>query len=423
MSAPASSASRSGGTPAADSGTTGVPHRPRVAIYSMFCLADQFDLAAEFRDMLIELSKTCDVLHLSMSGPRPAPAMPAGIRVEEYSLSVDRRSRADISKKALLQFLHAPAIARRLKQFKPDAIYLPDIIPMFPMLLKFFSGCRVATSYGDWHIHNKLEKKWWAPPVIWLAGRLDRWEVSYVDCFTCRARAATEKLKSWGADPEHLRMFHDAPDLTAFGPRDMSALRAKCGFKPDDVVLLYHGVMHQGKGIDLLIRWTAELRAELPHLGLILVGAGPESAALQHQARDLKVDDRVHFTGWLETTQEVGDYCNASDICIAMRTGAESNVHIIPGALLHSMACRKVVLGPELPGIAEVIRPGDNGYMFKADDGEAFKALIRQLAMNRADWARVAENAFQEILNRFSIAATARQYAGALEHFARLPKG
>ena len=26
------------------------PARPRVAIYSMFCLADQFDLAAEFRE-------------------------------------------------------------------------------------------------------------------------------------------------------------------------------------------------------------------------------------------------------------------------------------------------------------------------------------------------------------------------------------
>jgi glycosyltransferase involved in cell wall biosynthesis len=398
-------------------------HRPRVAVYSMFCLADQFDLAAEFREMLITLSRTCDVLHLSMSGPRPKPEMPAGIQVEEYGLSVDRRNRADLSRKALLQFFHAPAIARRLRAFKPDVIYLPDIIPMFPMLLKFFSGCRVATSYGDWHIHNKLEKKWWAPPVVWLAGKLDRWEVSYVDCFTCRARAATEKLKGWGAKPDHLRMFHDAPDLSAFGPRDLSALRAKAGFKPDDIVLLYHGVMHQGKGIDQLIRWTAELRPELPGIGLLLVGAGPESEALRQLAREVKVDDRTHFTGWLETTHEVGDYCNAADICIAMRTGAESNVHIIPGALLHSMACRKVVLGPALPGVAEVIRPGENGYLFKADDGDSFKALIRDLAAHRADWPRVAGNAHREIVERFSIEATARQYAGALEHFARLPRG
>ena len=395
--------------------------RPRVAIYSMFCLADQFDLAAEYREMLINLSRTCDVLHLSMSGPRPKPTMPDDIRVEEYGLSVDRGNRADLSRKALLQFFYAPYLARRLRAFRPDVIYLPDIIPLFPLLLKFFSGCRVATAYGDWHIHNKLEKKWWAPPVICLAEKLDRWEVAYVDCFTFRARAALEKIRDGGADRERLRMFHDAPDLSAFGPRDQAALRAHIGFTRDDMVLLYHGVMHQGKGIDHLIRWTAELRSEVPNLGLILVGAGPESDALRQLARDLQFEDRVHFTGWLATTHEVGDYCNAADICIAMRTGAESNTHIIPGALLHSMACRKVVVGPDLPGIAEVIRTGENGYMFKADDGASFKALIRELAAGRAEWGRVGRQAYQDVLDRFSVAATARQYAGALEHFARLP--
>ena len=397
------------------------PSRPRVAIYSMFPLADQFDLAAEFRGMLINLSERCEVLHLSMRGPRPAPEMPPDIRVEEYSLSVDRRDRGDIARKALVQYLHARAIARRLRAFKPDVIYLPDIIPLFPMLLKFFSGCRVATSYGDWHIHNKLEKKWWAPPVIAAANLLDRREIAYVDCFTFRARTALEKVRALGVPAERLRMFHDAPDRDAFSPRDMQALRARLGFRPDDVVLLYHGVMHQGKGIDLLIQWTAELLPELPHLGLILVGAGPESEALRRQAQALGLDRRVHFTGWLETTREVGDYCNAADICIGMRTGAESNVHIIPGALLHSMACRKVVIGPDLPGMAEVIRHGENGYLFKADDGPSFRALIRDLAARREDWARVAANAEREVEDHFSVAATARQYAEALEHFARLP--
>lgn len=396
--------------------------RPRVAIYSMFPLADQFDLAAEYHDMLVHLSQTCDVMHLSMGGPRPTPPLPPSIRVELYRLSVDRRDRSDISRKAILQYVHAPAIARRLKAFNPDLIFLPDIIPLFPALLKFFSGCRTATAYGDWHIHNKLEKKWWAPPVIALANWLDRREIDYVDCFTFRARTALEKVRARGVSEDRLRMFHDAPDRTAFSPRDMRALRARIGFKPDDVVLLYHGVMHQGKGIDLLIQWTAELLPEMPHLGLILVGAGPESEALQRQAQALGIGSRVHFTGWLETTREVGDYCNAADICIAMRTGAESNVHIIPGALLHSMACRKVVIGPDLPGIAEVIRHGENGYMFKADDGPSFKALIRSLAANRGDWERVALEAEREVERSYSVAATARQFAEALEHFARMPR-
>jgi glycosyltransferase involved in cell wall biosynthesis len=395
--------------------------KKRVAVYSMFCLADQFDLAAEFRQMLLTLAERCEVMHLSMGGPRPNPVLPPEIRLEQYSLSVDRKSRRDITIKAMLQYLYLPVIARRLRKFKPDVIYLPDIIPLFPALVKWFTGCRVAMSYGDWHIHNKLEKKWWAPPVIWLAEKLDRLEVGYVDCFTFRANAASQKIGGWGIPAERRRVFFDSPDMEAFNRRDETSLRAACGFTAGDIVILYHGVMHQGKGIDHLIRWTSELHTEGLPVGLILVGAGPESSALKQLAEDVNFARRTFFTGWLETTKEVGDYCNAADICVAMRTGAESNVHIIPGALLHSMACGKVVIGPDLPGILEIIRPGDNGYVFKADDGADYKRLLRELAANRAEWPRVAENAYQDILANFTNEATARKYAGALEHFAGLP--
>jgi glycosyltransferase involved in cell wall biosynthesis len=395
--------------------------RKRVAVYSMFCLADQFDLAAEFRQMLIELAQHCDVMHLSMRGPREKPELPAEIEVQEYSLRVDRKFRRDIAVKAILQYFYLPVIARRLRKFKPDVIYLPDIIPMFPALVKLFTGCRVAMSYGDWHIHNKLEKKWWASPLIWFAEKMDRLEVGYVDCFTFRANAASQKIGEWGVPEERRRVFFDSPDMAAFNRHDETSLRKTCGFEKDDIVILYHGVMHQGKGIDHLIRWTAALYDEGLPVGLILVGAGPESAALKQLAEEVNFSARTHFTGWLETTKEVGNYCNAADICVAMRTGAESNVHIIPGALLHSMACGKVVIGPDLPGIREIIRDGDNGYMFKADDAEDFKRLIRELAAKRSDWPRVAGNAYQDILNNFTNEATARKYAAALEHFAELP--
>jgi len=239
----------------------------------------------------------------------------------------------------------------------------------------------------------------------------------------CRATAARDRLAAWGVHPSNIRVVFDAPDLAAFFPQDQRELRAYCGFSPDDVVLLYHGVMHQGKGLDDLLRWTAELHRENPSIGLILVGSGPELPYLRDLAASCGIADRVHFTGWLKTIHEVGHYCNAADICIAMRTGAESNVHIIPGALLHSMACRKVVLGPDLAGIREVIRHGENGYVFTADDQASFCTLIRELAAHRNDWSRVAANAEADIHARFSVEGAARQYADAILHFATVEVG
>ncbi len=392
--------------------------KKRIAIYSMFCLADQFDLAAEFRQMLLNLASRCEVMHLSMGSSRTSPPMPDNIQVQQYGLKVDRNSRRDIAIKALLQYLYLPVIARRLRKFEPDVIYLPDIIPMFPALVKLLTGCKVAMSYGDWHIHNKFGRKWWARPLIWLTEKAERIEVWYVDFFTFRAHAASHKIGEWGVSEDRRRVFFDSPDMVAFNRRNMPELRTQCGFTSNDVVLLYHGVMHQGKGIDQLIRWTANLYHEGLPVGLILVGAGPESDALQQLANHIGFAERTHFTGWLRTTLEVGDYCNAADICVAMRTGADSNVHIIPGALLHSMACGKVVIGPDLPGLREIIRPGENGYLFEADNGDDFCKLIRLLASRRNDWKSVADQAYQDVMENFTIEATAAKYAAALEHFA-----
>ena len=393
---------------------------PRVAVFSMFCLADQYDLAAEFEQMLKVVAEDCEVLHLSMRGPRPPPPTTPRIRVEELPIGVNRASRKDILRKSILFYFTMPLAAIRLRRFKPDVIYLPDIIPMAGFLTRLLTWRRVAVSYGDWHLHNKFGRKAWAAPLLAFVRFLEFLEVKTVNAFTCRATAAAERLKAWGVKPEGIRVFHDAPDMSAFNPHDESALRKQCGFAKDDVVILYHGVMHAGKGLDRLVSWSADLYRENPRIGLILVGDGPALPELKALVKELGIEHRDFFTGWLKTTREVGNFCNAADICVAMRTGDEGNVHIIPGALLHCMACRKVVIAPRLPGISEILRHGDNGFMFKADDGEDFKKLLRELVDRRGDWDRVAEAAYQDILRNFSVEATARAYGGALSHFAQL---
>ncbi len=397
--------------------------RKRIAVFSRYQLAEQYDLAAEFKGMLTALAENNDVLHLSFRNTRPpAGGVPAGVELAEIPLTVDRRCARDITVKSMLMFLYLPLAAWKMRRFKPDAIFVSEILPLCGLFFKLFCNTRVATAYGDWHVHNFLERKAWSRPFVKLAEALERLEIRCLDGFFCRADAAGKRLIDCGARKEQIRVVNDAPDLSAFFPQDQSDLRRRSGFASDDVVLLYHGVMHQGKGLDLLLKWTADLYRENPRIGIFLVGAGPELKPLHELAVQLGLGSRAVFTGWLKTVHEVGQYCNAADICIAMRTGAESNVHIIPGALLHSMACRKTVIGPDLPGILEVIRDGENGFVFKADDGDSFKALIRRLAADPALRNRTAVRAELDILDRFSVPATAKKYAAAIEHYAALPR-
>ena len=72
-----------------------------------------YDLAAEFEAMLKALGETCDVLHLSMGGPRPCPAVPPNVVVDELPMKVNRAARVDILLKSLLVFLLLPVAGRR----------------------------------------------------------------------------------------------------------------------------------------------------------------------------------------------------------------------------------------------------------------------------------------------------------------------
>ncbi|MDO9541394.1 MAG: glycosyltransferase [Kiritimatiellia bacterium] len=392
----------------------------RIAVFSRYNLADQYDLAAEFRSMLKEIAARDKVFHLSLGGPKRLKAddIPAGLIINELPISIDRNNPRDMLVKSLLMYLLLPLAAGRLRKFKPDLIFLSEVLPMAGLFLKLFCRTRVATGYGDWHIHNMLSRTKWSAPILKLMEGLDRFESRRLDGFLCRAVTAGERLKSWGVNPELIRVIRDAPDPSAFYPREQKELRHRCGFQDDDIVLLYHGVMHSGKGLDKLLIWTNELYRENQNIGIILVGGGPEQTSLRKLASGLELGRRAFFTGWLKTVKEVGDYCNAADICVAMRTAAEANMRVVPGALLHSMACRKVVIGPALSGIAEILKHGQNGFMFKPDDGDDFKALIRELIQNRSKWQPVAERAYRDIQEKHSVAAAASQYAQALDYFA-----
>jgi len=393
-------------------------HAEKICFLSRYGIHEQFDLAAEFKPMLELISKDRQVLHISFRSKGGHALIPAGVDVMEMKPAVDRDRPHDVILKSLLFYVMLPYAALKIRRFKPDLIYVTEILPLCALFTKWMCRCKVATAYGDWHVHNFLGKKWWIKPFLRLAEGLERFEARHLDGLFCRATAAKTRLASWGVSSDKIRVVFDAPDLSAFYPQDASALREQCGFKPDDVVLLYHGIMHQGKGLDQLIRHTAALHSSDPRVGLIMVGSGPEMDTLKTLAHSLNIANRVYFTGWLKTIHEVGRYCNAADINIAMRTGDESNVHIIPGALLHSMACRKVVIGPDLPGIREVLQPGLNGFVFKPDDADSFVSLIRNLILQRGEWPRIAARAEQDIHDRFSVPSAAKGYAGALIHFA-----
>lgn len=393
----------------------------RIAIFSRYSIAEHYDLAAEFESMLKKLNaKKLPVLHINLKSPKPAASVPSNVLVKQLPFTVDRSSQKDILFKSMLLYALLPIAAYHIRKFKPDVIFVSEVLPLCGLFLKWACGTKAAIPCGDRHLYNRLGNQWWSRPFLKFSDFLEGFEISRMDGMFMRAKSLMRRLHKYGVDPACVRVVYDAPHPDDFFPHDEKELRSKCGFAPDDVVLLYHGVMHRGKGIDKLLQWTADLRREDARIGMILVGTGSEEANLRNLARQLDFGSRALFTGWLKTVREVGNYCNATDICIPMRTGDPANIEMIPGGLIHSMACGKIVVAPRLLGVAEIIRHGENGFMFTPDDGEDFKNVIRNVIHERHRWPEIGRRARLDVVESYSVEASATKYADMLEFFASL---
>ena len=105
-----------------------------------------------------------------------------------------------------------------------------------------------------------------------------------------------DRLVAWGIAPAKIEVIPNGVDLErfAFRAERRAAARRAIGCADDDLVVGAVGRLVPSKGYDLITRGFSTLpdRARL-----VIVGDGPERAAITDLARSLGVDDRVHLLG------------------------------------------------------------------------------------------------------------------------------
>ena len=90
------------------------------------------------------------------------------------------------------------------------------------------------------------------------------------------------------------------------------SFKTKYGIGPDEKVILFLGRIHKIKGIDLLIDAFYELSKEMDNIRLVI--AGPDGGfldTLKKQAVALKIQEKIIFTGMIDTTDKLAAYVDA----------------------------------------------------------------------------------------------------------------
>lgn len=222
-------------------------------------------------------------------------------------------------------------------------------------------------------------------------------------------------IVSRGIAAEQVTVIPNAVDIEAFSPgaQSDSELMTRLGLA-GATVLGFIGSFYAYEGLDLLLAALPSLLKRRPEVRVLLVGGGPQEAALKAQARSLGVDERVVFAGRVPHA-EVQRYYDLIDVLTYPRHSIRLTELVTPLKPLEAMAQGRLLVASDVGGHQELIRHGENGWLFKADDAGALADAVDQLLTCRARWPslRTAGRAFVERERNW--AASAARYRPVFE--------
>jgi glycosyltransferase involved in cell wall biosynthesis len=189
-------------------------------------------------------------------------------------------------------------------------------------------------------------------------------------------------------------VIHNGVDLERF--RDCSdsfqreALRAQCGFSANDLLIGICAALRPEKAHRDLLLALARLRERGISAKALMVGDGPERAAIERTILTLNLSGSVFITGFKD---DVRPYLAICDVVVL----ASHAIETFSIAALEAMAMGKPLVLTRIGGAEEQVISGENGFLYEPGDIEALtdKLAALQLSSTRerlgaASRARVA---------------------------------
>lgn len=151
--------------------------------------------------------------------------------------------------------------------------------------------------------------------------------------------------------------------------------------RQNETLFAFVGEMGVQDGVDYLLRALGHLAQELneQRWRCLLIGEGAMVESLKQLARELKIDDRIEFTGFIPF-REVPRYIGAADICVTPDPSNEYTDRSTVIKLMEYMAQAKPIVAFDLP--EHRVTAGDAALYATANDEVDF---ARQLARLMGD--------------------------------------
>ena len=158
-------------------------------------------------------------------------------------------------------------------------------------------------------------------------------------------------------------------------------------------IIVHVGRVSYEKDIDMVIRAMSKVDAHL-----LVVGKGPAKEDMERLVKELGLDDKITFTGFV-SDEELPRFYNMADMVISASKFETQGLTI-----LEAMATGKPVACRNGRAFAEIVKDGVNGYLFDDDEG-CVDAINRCLNapedVRRASFQTAMENSRAKSIEKY----------------------
>ncbi|NKB20497.1 MAG: glycosyltransferase [Alphaproteobacteria bacterium] len=177
---------------------------------------------------------------------------------------------------------------------------------------------------------------------------------------------------------------------------DQDSLRAELKLDPNRPVILYASKFMERKRPMDLVEAVARLHQDAKNRQpyLLMVGDGEQRDALEQQVKDLSIEESVRFTGFRNQSELPSFY----SLC---------DVFVLPsflepwGLVVNEVmtAGRAVVASDQVGAVFDLIRDGENGFVFPAGDVDALTTSLGRIVSDPSLSEKMGQRSLEIIEN------------------------
>lgn len=283
-----------------------------------------------------------------------------------------------------------PKIKKVLQSFRPDVIHVQDHFLLSREVIKMSKELEIPV-IGTNHFmpenlttylpNKKLRKL--AEDKMWSKFSKVYNQVSLV---TTPTETAAQMIRPrLGVD---VIAVSSGIDLELFAPGGgTSDIRMKYGLPPGPL-LLFVGRLDPEKNLEQILM-AVKLAGELAAFTLVVIGRGVRSTVLKELAKELGIDHRVVFTGFVPEADLPHLYRASRCFIIA------SQAELLSLATLQAVATGLPVIAANAGALHELVKNNVNGYLFVPGDVAAMSRCIMKVMTNTHLCMEMSEKSLQ----------------------------